>query len=397
MLPERGAVQLQLAVGAADGQGARSIEIHSRPDDGDDTQSWTLHASGSLTTGRAAPADLVVWPPAGAVEVPLDGVYDRLADQGYGYGPAFQGLRRLWQGENELFAEVALAEELRADAAAFALHPALLDAALHPLLPGVATADGPSWLPFAWSGATVHATGATVLRVRLALESPEPTTLLATLTVADGAGQPVATVDSLTLRPLSKEALLAASNAARDGLFKVTWTAAPTTSQPDTTTWAVVGADPVVGNRPAGRDGWAQPDHRPAGADETDAARTDRALPDGLASYADLTALRAALDEGAAAPAVVLAPVAGGDGDGDTAEAAHAALRGLLETVRAWLADDRLTDSRLTVVTHRAVAAGEEDVTNLPHAGIWGLLRSAQTENPGRIALIDLDDTCLCV
>ncbi|MEU3352366.1 SDR family NAD(P)-dependent oxidoreductase [Streptomyces sp. NPDC037389] len=360
VLPERGAVQLQLAVGAADGQGVRTVEIHSRPDDGDTDRAWTLHASGTLVTGRAAPADLVVWPPAGATEVPLDGVYDRLADQGYGYGPAFQGLRRLWQGENELFAEVALAEELRADAAAFALHPALLDAALHPLLPGVASADGPSWLPFSWSGASVHATGATVLRVRLSLESPEPTTLLASLTVADGAGQPVATVDSLTLRPLSKEALLAAGNAARDGLLKVAW-------------------QPVVGNRPAGRDGWAQLHDGAA------------PLPTGTTTYADLATLRAALDEGTTAPAVVLAPVAGGEGD--TAEAAHTVLRSTLDTIRAWLADDRLTDSRLVVVTNNAVAVGKEDVTDLPHAGLWGLLRSAQTENPGRITILDADNT----
>nr|WP_308297125.1 SDR family NAD(P)-dependent oxidoreductase [Streptomyces sp. UNOB3_S3] len=361
VLPERGAVQLQLAVGAADGQGLRTVEIHSRPDDGDADRSWTLHASGTLTTGRAAPADLVVWPPAGTTEVPLDGVYDRLADQGYGYGPAFQGLRRVWQGENELYAEVALAEELRADAGAFALHPALLDAALHTLLPGVATADGPSWLPFSWSGATVHATGATVLQVRLSLESPEPTTLLAALTVADGAGQPVATVESLTLRPLSKEALRAAGNAAQDGLLKVTWT-------------------PVVGNRPAGRDGWAQ--------------LHDGAAPltTGTTTYPDLAALIAALDEGTTAPAVVLAPVTGG-GDGDTAEQAHTALQAILELTRTWLADDRLSESRLVVITNNAVAAGEEDVTNLPHAGVWGLLRSAQTENPGRIGIVDADGT----
>ncbi|MFC4515447.1 type I polyketide synthase [Streptomyces ehimensis] len=392
VLPERGAVQLQLAVGADGGQGLRTVEIHSRPDDGDADRAWTLHASGTLTTGRAAPADLVVWPPAGATEVPLDGVYERLADQGYGYGPAFQGLRRVWQGENELYAEVALAEELRADAAAFALHPALLDAALHPLLPGVASADGPSWLPFSWSGATVHATGATVLRVRLSLESPEPTTLLAALTVADGAGQPVATVDSLTLRPLSKEALLAAGNAAQDGLLKVTWQPAPVAGTPDTTNWAQ-----VVGNRPAGRDGWAQPDHRPAGADETGAAPTAGApahglpLPDGIGSYTDLAALTAALDEGTAAPAVVLVQAANAAEGADTLEAAHAALQATLELTRAWLADERLTDSRLVVVTRNAVAVGEEDVTDLPHAGVWGLLRSAQTENPGRIGIVDID------
>ncbi|MEK8170191.1 polyketide synthase dehydratase domain-containing protein [Streptomyces sp. M19] len=48
---------------------------------------------------------------------------------GYGFGPAFQGLRAAWRRGDELFAEVTLAEEYATDG--FGLHPALLDAALH--------------------------------------------------------------------------------------------------------------------------------------------------------------------------------------------------------------------------------------------------------------------------
>ncbi|MEV4743883.1 type I polyketide synthase [Streptomyces sp. NPDC049555] len=358
VLPERGAVRLQLAVGAAEDDGRRTVTVHSRPEDSDDERPWVLHATGTLAPGRASGQGLASWPPAGATEVPLEGAYERLAEGGYGYGPTFRGLRRLWRGGSELFAEVALADDLRTDAASFALHPALLDAALHPLLPGVTDEDGPSWLPFSWAGATVHATGATVLRVRLALDRPDPTTLLATLTVTDTTNTPVATIDSLTLRPLSKEAL--ATTTTTDGLFKVTWTAL------------------VVGNRPAGRDGWAQPTHRAAPGDETP-------------SYDDLAALRTAFDAGAKAPTtvVVQAPAAT---DGDTVTAAHAALHSAMELVQDWLKDDRFADSRLVVVTTHAVAAGAEDVTDLAHAGIWGLLRSAQNENPGRIALVDLDE-----
>ncbi|MFI9203818.1 type I polyketide synthase [Streptomyces sp. NPDC053048] len=351
VLPENGAVQLQLAVGAADGSGRRTVEVYSRPDGDDDpARQWTLHASGTLGGGAPAGDDLLVWPPAGAAEVGLDGVYERLADQGYQYGPAFQGLRRLWKGENELYAEVALGEELRADAAAFALHPALLDAALHTLLPGVAAEDGPSWLPFSWSGASVHATGATALRVRLALQSPEPTTLLAALTVADGTGAPVATVESLTLRPLSKEALSAANSAARDGLFKVSWSTPQSAGTPvDPTSWAVLGKG----------------------------------------GYPDLEALGAAVADSTAVPAVVLAPLAPAGAD---AASVHGVLRDVLELTRQWLADERFEGSRLAVLTRRGVTAGHEDVPGLAHAGVWGMLRSAQTENPGRIVLVDLDE-----
>ena len=50
-------------------------------------------------------------------------------------------------------------------------------------------------------------------------------------------------------------------------------------------------------------------------------------------------------------------------------------------------------DARLVVLTHGAIAVDpSEDVTDLGQAAVWGLLRSAQTENPGRILLADIDD-----
>ena len=45
------------------------------------------------------------------------------------------------------------------------------------------------------------------------------------------------------------------------------------------------------------------------------------------------------------------------------------------------------------VLTRGAIAVdSSEDVTDLGQAAVWGLLRSAQTENPGRILLADIDD-----
>ena len=57
-------------------------------------------------------------------------MYDRLAEAGYGYGPAFQGLRRAWKTGEEIFCEVAL-EETQAAGTGFLMHPALLDASFH--------------------------------------------------------------------------------------------------------------------------------------------------------------------------------------------------------------------------------------------------------------------------
>ncbi|MGW4615969.1 polyketide synthase dehydratase domain-containing protein, partial [Rhodococcus triatomae] len=132
VLPEKAAVQVQVSVGADEGAtGTRSVSVHSRPENAADAE-WTLHAEGVLGARMPVPAfDLGVWPPVGAVAVSVEGAYERLAGQGYGYGPVFQGLRAAWQRGEEIFAEVVLPEGAGADAERFGVHPALLDAAMH--------------------------------------------------------------------------------------------------------------------------------------------------------------------------------------------------------------------------------------------------------------------------
>ena len=50
-------------------------------------------------------------------------------------------------------------------------------------------------------------------------------------------------------------------------------------------------------------------------------------------------------------------------------------------------------DARLVVLTRGAIAVdSSEDVADLGQAAVWGLLRTAQTENSGRILLADVDD-----
>ena len=66
----------------------------------------------------------------------------------------------------------------------------------------------------------------------------------------------------------------------------------------------------------------------------------------------------------------------------------------MLDRVQNWLSSDSHDDdARLVVLTRGAIAVdSSEDVTDLGQAAVWGLLRSAQTENPGRILLVDVDD-----
>ena len=72
-------------------------------------------------------------------------------------------------------------------------------------------------------------------------------------------------------------------------------------------------------------------------------------------------------------------------------------LTGCSALVQDWLADDRYADSRLVVLTRGAVG---DDGTDLAGAAVWGLVRSAQAEHPGRFVLVDVDAgrrTCAAV
>ncbi|EWM17449.1 erythronolide synthase [Kutzneria sp. 744] len=217
VLPERGGVAIQVVVGAAGDDGARPVSVYSRLDDSE--LPWTRHALGVLAVGAQVPVvELAEWPPAGASRVDIDGAYDQLLRRGYAYGPVFQGLKAVWRRGEEMFAEVALPEG--AGAERFGLHPALLDSAMHGELLG----DGETHLPFAWSGVTLHASGASALRVRMAPAGNDQHSL----TVADLTGQPVLTVASLASRPVTPAQLSSA-----EPLFQLAWQPATTGSLVD--------------------------------------------------------------------------------------------------------------------------------------------------------------------
>ncbi|MBL1102832.1 SDR family NAD(P)-dependent oxidoreductase, partial [Streptomyces coffeae] len=362
VLPDDGAVQVQLTVGGPDAAGRRSVGVYSRPEDASEGP-WTRHATGALTDSRAGggeeensvAAELGVWPPAGAEPVTVDDLYERLVATGLQYGAAFQGVQAAWRRGDEVFAEVALAEGQRADAGRFGLHPALLDSALHAMAsvpdePERSAGERRAGLPFVWSGVSLYATGADALRVRLAPAGTDAVSVF----VADTTGAPVAAVTSLVTRTVSPEQLGAPARVTDEALFRVAWRkVAPRTPAPSAAT------------------------------------------PD----CPELEELRAAVAGGTeAVPDVVLASFtthtddSTGAGAGDPAVVRSVMLRAL-DSLQAWLAEERFAGSRLVVVTRGAVSAVPgEDVTDLAAATVWGLVRSAQAEHPDRFVLLDLDD-----
>jgi acyl transferase domain-containing protein/acyl carrier protein len=362
-LPDQGSVDLQVRVGDADAAGARPLTVHSRPQDAAPDEPWQRHATGILLqdaspTGEPAPAQ---WPPAGAEAIDLDGFYARLAEGSADYGPAFQGLRAAWRDGSDVYAEVSLPDGT--DAAGYGLHPALFDAALQTLGLGEAGDAGQGVMPFAWSGASLHAAGATSLRVRL--ESTGRYSVAVRLW--DVEGSPVASVESLAFRPSTGTAAKRPRSAVQDALFRTRWVAVGEAAVPAGRTCALIGSADAAPDVAAALAGTA-----------------------GLASYPTLDALFQAVTAGAPLPdrVVVAEPPASGESAAAAREAAHRALG----AVQTWLSDERFAASRLVFVTRGALSAeAGEAVTDLPSATVHGLVRTANSENPGRFALVDLD------
>ncbi|MEU6625844.1 SDR family NAD(P)-dependent oxidoreductase [Streptomyces litmocidini] len=343
VIPDEGRTEVQVVVAAPGDDGQRTVTVHARTETPDGAvEPWTLHATGALAPHDGASASAAARPAGEGEALPVDGCYDELAASGYAYGPVFRGLRAAWRHGTDLVAEVALPASVT-DAASYGLHPALLDAALHPIVMTVLDDGGRRLLPFSWRGVTVHQPGVRAVRVLIHPTGPDAVSL----TLLDEAHAVVAEVEELVLRPVSEDVAVPRS------LHRLDWKPATAEPEPSPRAVSLGSVDLGVGPR-----------------------------------YADLAALGEAVGAGLLAPSVVLAPLAELEGHADgTGPAVHRALA----LLQAWLADDRLADSRLVLVTRGAVATAQDADADPDLAAVWGLARSAQTENPGRVGLLDVE------
>ncbi|MER5521364.1 SDR family NAD(P)-dependent oxidoreductase [Streptomyces sp. NPDC002763] len=306
------------------------VRVHART--GGDTP-WTLHAEavvGTADTPRPS------WPgdrPQDARIVELGDIYGEFADLGYEYGATFQGLRALWADADTLYAEVDTGDPLVAG---------LLDAALHPWIADALRRDGGAHgtadgvhVPYRWRGTMLHAAPSGPLRVRVRRTGESAFAL----DVTDALARPVLTVDEILLRPVPEAALRGGRGGSGGRLHEVVWEAAPLDTP-------------------------------------TDQGRTVAVL------------LGAAAADGLPFP-VTDAP----DGTEDTvvAAVAHDDVRENLRAVRELILG-LPEHTHLVVLTRDAVVVHPTDsLTGLAQASLWGLVRSAQHEYPGRLSIVDTD------
>ncbi|MFF7977233.1 SDR family NAD(P)-dependent oxidoreductase [Streptomyces sp. NPDC007905] len=347
-LDETSARHLRVIVGTPDDDGRREVAVHSLAETGagpEGERQVVRHARGRIApeAGPATPFP-AQWPPLAAVEASADALYERLADIGLDYGPLFQGVQAVWRSGDDVYAEVALPEDTAVDG--FTVHPALFDSALHASMLDREAGSAPD-LPFSWTGVRCGRPATSRARVRVSSADEHAVRV----DVADENGDLVVAVDSLAVRPLDP-AQLAGAQGEQHALYRLDWV--PVTAEPSQARVAVLGDLDAPGER-----------------------------------YADLPALEEALAEGAPTVDVVLAEIETPAAD-DPAHAAGLVAERTLALAQRWLASEWLGEATLVAVTRRAVAVNAESV-DLAQAPAWGLLRSAQTEHPGRFVLVDDD------
>jgi len=352
VLGERESVQVQVVVDVdpTEDSDRRAVAVYSRAL-GTDERPWTCHATATLSAASGAtPTDYVVWPPEGAQPFDVNEFLNGFLAAGHDPGPVFHNVVAVWRRADEVFVETALPDDQRGTR--FAVHPALLQTAVAATL-ALTPGDGPG-LPSIWHGVAVHATGATALRIGFSPDGVGGCSVTAT----DLAGAPVLTAASVRRGTISADQFAPVELSHRDSLFQVGWVPAPTgEDRAANERWAVIGKEPVVST-----------------------VERSGATVVGVADFDELDAAD-----------IVLLPVT--SATGDLAAAAHKSVRDALVVIQKFLRDSRFDDSHLVVLTRQAVAVTpDENVAGLADSGVWGLVRSAESENPGRITLVDIDD-----
>nr|WP_281004721.1 type I polyketide synthase [Nocardia takedensis] len=399
-------VTVQVVLGAADDTGARQIGVHSRTGDGP----WTRHAHATAHPHTPAPsAALLEWPPADAVADTHDG-------------------HQIWRVGDEIYTEMGVPaesepsgpESAESQGSAFGLPPLLLDTVLR---------LGTGGTPAALRGFSLFAEGATTVRARIVpgsraddnshgLDTPAGTAVhgrivpgsdddlrapvattgnggpgsgervtaeadgtdrgarAITVSLFDVLGNPVAEIDSVTFA----EATPTAEAIPSDALFRVTWPllTSETPTPAETIAVLVTGAASSGGRIASVPADPASTASRRVDPGDRD---TEAANPFGLYAprYADLADI-------ADIPDAVLVDLSGHlDVEPAVAQA--------LSLIQDWIEGGFPETSRLVFVTRRAVAIeDDEDILDLPAAAVWGFVRSAQSEHPDRLVLLDLDE-----
>ncbi|WEQ54930.1 SDR family NAD(P)-dependent oxidoreductase [Komagataeibacter nataicola] len=351
VLAEQDGQRIQVVVREEDG--LTEALVYSRRASASADAEWILHASGELRisgvseSGRIDPEALRA---RCGERIDVTQVYENYTSIDLNYGPAFQGLQSFWRGSGEVFAEVALPDEVDG-AERYGVHPALLDAAFQSLC-GIAESQELS-LPFAMERLIVHAAGASAALVHVRRREGTGEGLAVDVTLADARGEVLAEVIGLSVRPVVADAV-PRGPAIANALYQLDWSACPPPRRvPPSGRWLV-----VAGEHDDAAGGVIER-LRAAGA------WCERVDVDGLS------------DAPLAEHVVCLWQRGNDDDDGEAALRLASAGLSVVQLLSA-----RAPVPRLLWVTRGAVAVTEQEPADVAQASLWGLGRTVRQEHP---------------
>ncbi|WP_456319950.1 SDR family NAD(P)-dependent oxidoreductase [Mycobacterium basiliense] len=364
-LPEHTPTDLQITIHPPDDTNRRPLTVHTRTTTNDHHNPWHLHATATLSTHQPPTPTNHTPPPLQPINP--DDFYHQLATHGLHYQPPFQNVHALHHpptNPDTIYAHIALPPDTTTTG--YGIHPALLDAALHPLTtlththPDTDPDTTP--LPFALTGITLHATTATQLHTQLTRTNTNTYTLHAT----DPTGAPVITITTLTLRDLPHTPQQPTPTP-HHSLFHLDWPALPPTTPntPETpnTNWALITPDTT--NNP----------HLPPTLNH-------------LPTHPDLTHPDLTHHD------LLIWPLPQPHPNTTDLQHLHTLTQHTLTQLQHWLTRPDTTHTHLAILTHHAITTSPHDPhPNLAHAATWALIHTTQNEHPHRITLIDTDHT----
>ncbi len=379
---------LQLVLSPAAG-GETSFTVGVRPASAEGGEPWKIHVTGRVRRAEGEP-EVKERPSLSTIEaacpevVPGADFYRLMNQRGNEWGPAFQGVARLFRGESEAWSEVAVPASLLSQLGRYHFHPAVADACGHVLTATVAMqrSAGPRGGAFVGGGIDevrlYRAPRGTRLWAYARLRPQEDTrsnVLVGDVRTFDETGV-VSELRGARLWYLDDQAKPMARASVGDWLYEVGWSEAARGERRRPLvrgSWLVVANGNAVGaallEAFRARDCSAR-----LASEEEAAASADTASLEGIVYLRDAVAA----------------------GAGESSSSGPARATGVLAAVRLLQAlaarAGGSTSPRLWVVTHGAQAADPAGVTDAPGAALWGLGRAAALEaSEAWGGLVDLD------
>ncbi len=353
--------QLQLKVKKEDEANNVKFAFYTKKQTDD---SWLEHSVGGLSeTEEKEVEKLGEWPPLNSQNLDLKEFYSKIEKIGISYGISFQCLKEIYSKQGVIYSRVELGKEQEKEAEKYAVHPALLDAALQSIFFFSELKNQQNTkLPFQINGATLYAKGAKELYVRLREKDEE----IIEVSLFDSTGLLVAQLDELVVKIATPEQIKQASKAQTKHLYKISWKAI-----------ALKGEITKLENTVVlGKSKLAQTLGLPSfeSVDKLFLSIKDSSSPKQIimdtTSFIDET-----LENELLLPNIVIENS-----------------QRVLQDLQKLLQEENFSQTKLTLITKQAIATSSDDVIlGLAYSSIYGLIRTAINEYPNRhIHLIDI-------